>query len=420
MLEYAVPGFTLTNRQARQFILLRHGLLGEYRFTGKQGALDFVRQAGCIQFDPVDVCGKNAELTLQSRVRGFTKRMLYELLYVDRKLVDYPDKNLSIIPTEDWPYFERYRKAAREGGKRFDGLDGLEAMAKAYIREHGPVSSDDLPIEGSIRWHSSIHWSGNWSGTTKAARSVLEHLYSTGELVIHHKNGTRKFYDLAERHIPPEILRAPDPIPDEFRHKKWRILRRIGAVGLMWNRPSDAWLNIWGLDSRERDEAFRQLAGEGKIIAVRVEGLKDILYCRSDDLPLIETVLQNDRFKPRCELIAPLDCLMWDRKLIRALFGFDYTWEIYTPAEKRKYGHYVLPLIYGDSFVGRLEAAADKKTCTLTVKNIWFEDNVKITKKLAKAIGKCIKRFAAFNECGNISTECDWLAELLEMTPDMP
>jgi uncharacterized protein YcaQ len=83
---------TLTNRQARQFMLLKHGLLGEYRFIEKQGVLDFVRQAGCIQFDPVDSCGKNAELTLQSRVKGFTKNTLYELLYNDRKLVDYPDK----------------------------------------------------------------------------------------------------------------------------------------------------------------------------------------------------------------------------------------------------------------------------------------------------------------------------------------
>ena len=94
---------TLTRRQARRFLLLHHGLIGAYRFRGKQGAYDFVRQAGCIQFDPVDVCGKNAELTLQSRVQGFTKQTLWQLLYRDRLLVDYPDKNLSILSTEDWP-----------------------------------------------------------------------------------------------------------------------------------------------------------------------------------------------------------------------------------------------------------------------------------------------------------------------------
>lgn len=136
-----------------------------------------------------------------------------------------------------------------------------------------------------------------------------------------------------------------------------------------------------------------------------MEDLKDILFCRAEDLSIIETVLQKDDFKPRCELIAPLDCMMWDRKLIRALFGFDYSWEIYTPADKRKYGFYVLPLLYGDSFIGRVEAVSDKKSCTLTVKNIWYEDGVKQTKKLQNAIERCIKRFAEFNICENIN--CD-------------
>ena len=232
----------LNNRQARQFMLLKQGLLGEYKFTGKQGAAEFVRQAGCIQFDPVDVCGKNAELTLQSRVKGFTKKTLYELLYEDRVLVDFPDKNLSIFPVEDWPYFERYRKAARESGRRFPEIARLQEQAREYIAQNGAVSSDELPIEGDIYWHSAIHWSGMWGEKANAARSVLEQLYSDGELVIHHKQGTRKFYDLARNHIPAELLDAPDPLPDDFAHLKWRLLRRISAVGLLWNRPSDAWL----------------------------------------------------------------------------------------------------------------------------------------------------------------------------------
>ena len=99
----------LTLDEAKRFILYKQGLLGEHRFAGKEGVLDFVRQAGCIQFDPIDVCGKNAEVVLQSRVSGFTKKMLYELLYEDRKLLDNWDKNLSIIPVENWPNFKRDR-----------------------------------------------------------------------------------------------------------------------------------------------------------------------------------------------------------------------------------------------------------------------------------------------------------------------
>ena len=230
---------TLSNRQGRQFILLKQGLLGGYRFVGKQGALDFVQQAGCVQFDPVDVCGKNAELTLQSRVKGFTKRMLFELLYVDRKLIDYPDKNLAIIPAEDWPYFERSRKAAREGGRQFDELAELEDIAKAYIKEHGPVSSDDLPITGGIRWHSSIAGAAteqHYSCAVRAGASLFDRrIVSIIKLV-------QKIFTILPKHIPAEILHAPDHA-GRIQHKKWRILRRIGAVRLLWNRPSDAWLN---------------------------------------------------------------------------------------------------------------------------------------------------------------------------------
>ena len=91
----------LTKEHARRFLLAKQGLLGDYRFSGKEGAYAYIRQAGCIQYDPVDVCGKNAELTLQSRVKGFRKSMLFDLLYRDRLLVDYADKELSIWPAED-------------------------------------------------------------------------------------------------------------------------------------------------------------------------------------------------------------------------------------------------------------------------------------------------------------------------------
>ncbi|MNG27186.1 hypothetical protein D3C84_1122760 [compost metagenome] len=95
--------------------------------------------------------------------------------------------------------------------------------------------------------------------------------------------------------------------------------------------------------------------------------------------------------------------MIWDRKLINELFGFDYTWEIYTPVHKRKFGHYVLPLMYGESFIGRVEVIAERKERTLVVKNIWFENSVKLTKNLQAALDDCFQRFAIFNGCETIS-----------------
>ena len=393
----------LSMRQARRFLLRRHGLLGGYRYRGREGALDFVRSAGCIQFDPVDVCGKNAELTLQSRVKGFSKGMLSALLYEERRLVDYPDKNQAIIPVEDWPYFERYRRAARECGAQFDGLERVTEQAEKYIRENGPVSSAELPIEGRISWHSAIHWSGNWHGDHPADRAALEQLYSEGRLVIHHKQGARKYYDLAERHVPRHILGAPDPLPDDMDNICWRVKRRTGAVGLMWDRPSDAWLHIWGLDAEKRSAAFACLAARGEILPAQIEGVRGGVWFRKEDLPLVEEALSAKRFAPRCEAIAPLDPLMWDRKLIKRIFGFEYSWEIYTPAEKRRYGYYVLPVVYGENFAGRIEAIPEKGV--LILKHFWPEDGFRQTEAFQRALEDCVSRLAAFNGCAGYSLE---------------
>ena len=381
---------TLTKKQACRFLLLKQGLLGGHRFLGKQGALDFIRQAGCIQFDPVDVCGKSPELVLNSRVKGFKKEMLYELLYEDRVLVDYFDKNLSIFPVEDWPYFERCRIRHRTWERSHDEIKAVKDEIKQIITNHGPVCSADLQMQEKVDWY--------WS-ETKLSRAALEHLYFAGELAIHHKKGSIKYYDLIGNCLPKEVLDCPDPFPNDHDHLKWRVFRRIGAVGLLWNRPSDAWLNITGLNAAERTAVFSELSREGKIREVSVEGLRDKLYFCAGDLPLLQQCLGDGRWKNRCEFIAPLDNLIWDRKLILALFGFDYKWEIYTPAEKRKFGHYVLPVLYGGRFIGRIEAAAGSSTQTLCVKNIWFEPGVRQTAAMQKAIDGAVRRLAAFNRC---------------------
>ena len=396
---------TITKKQAGQFILAKQGLIGKYRFSGKTGALEYVRQAGCIQFDPVDVCGKNAELTLQSRVKGFKKSMLAELLYKDRLLVDYADKELSIWPVEDWPYFSSYRDRSRKLGKTFKGISKLRKEAIAYIGENGPVTSSTLPIEGEIFWHSSMHWSGNWDRKSPAARSILEQLYTDGELIIHHKNGSRKFYDLAEKHIPSEILGAENPCGNEEDFLAWRVLRRIGAAGLLWDKNSTAFLGLY-INAETRKKILSELAESGKIRAVMVEGIKTPFYYRSEDEGLMNSILDSSAdLKPRMAFIAPLDPLMWDKQLINALWDYQYSWEIYTPADKRKYGYYTLPVLFGDSFVGRIEAAPDKEKGVLKIKGLWWEPGIRQTKKLNGALDKALKEFACFNDCQGYTYE---------------
>jgi len=300
---------------------------------------------------------------------------------------------LSIFETSDWPYFERYREAHKTGGRSCDEVNAVSEEIKCIIREKGALSSADIDFNDKVNWY--------WSNT-KLSRAALETMYFRGDLMVHHKKGTIKYYDLAENCVDRGLLNTPDPYINDYDHLKWRVHRRIGAVGLLWNKPSDAWLNIWGLKAPLRKEIFTQLLEEEKILEIFVKGIKDSLYCLSDDFDLLETVLKEPKLKARCELIAPLDNMLWDRRLIKALFDFEYKWEIYTPQVQRKYGYYILPLLYGDSFIGRVEAVCDRKEKTLVVKNIWYEKDINQTNRLQTGIINCIDRFARFNECNDV------------------
>ncbi len=387
-----MPELYLTKKEARKFILYKQGLLGEHRFKGKDGILDFIRQAGCIQFDPIDVCGKSPEIVLQSRVAGFTKTMLYELLYTDRKLVDYFDKNLAIMPVENWKYFERERENHRSWEKSHEEIGQVHDQIIAAITDKGPQCSADLDISQKVDWY--------WS-QTKLSRAALEHMYFCGELAIHHKSGNMKYYDLIRNCIPEEIVDAPEPYPKDFDYLKWRVLRRIGSLGLLWNRASDAWLGIPSqynsLKAKERSDIFAELLAQGRILPVRVEGVAHTLYCLAEDGDIAGYIRDNAYAKQRCEFIAPLDNMMWDRNLIKEIFDFEYKWEIYTPQSQRKYGYYVLPILYGEGLVGRIEMAYDRKNRKLNVSHIWYEPGVRVTKKLESGIKSALKHFEAFN-----------------------
>lgn len=377
----------ITKKQARTFLLLKHGLLGTYKFKGKQGIVDLIKQVGCIQYDPIDVCGRSPELVLLSRVKGYQKQMLYDLLYHERQLIDYFDKNLAIFSAADWPYFIEERCLHQQAERSHAEILTVCDVIKEEIRNKGALCSADLKMKEKVNWY--------WSETS-ISRAALEHMYFKGELMIHHKRGTLKYYDLACRCMKAELLKEENPFKTAGERYKWHVLRRIRSVGLLWNRASDAWLGIHGLKTKERNECFKELLAENKIIEVCVEGV-GMLYCAAEDAELLAAAVKLPRLKKRCGLLAPLDNLLWDRKLIKALFDFDYKWEIYTPENQRKFGYYCLPILYGDCLIGRIEAIYDRKIKKLFVKQIWLEEGVKETKTMRAALDEAIIKLEQFN-----------------------
>ncbi|WP_409969383.1 crosslink repair DNA glycosylase YcaQ family protein [Bengtsoniella intestinalis] len=185
--------------------------------------------------------------------------------------------------------------------------------------------------------------------------------------------------------------------PTEAQRLQWHVLRRVKATGLLWNKASDGWLNIHGLTAHNRTEAFDGLVQTGQVMELSVTGISQKCYIPSSAKPILEDVIEGTHHKKRCELIAPLDSLIWDRKLIKALFDFDYKWEIYTPKEKQKYGYYTMPVVYGADFVGRIELQYNRKTEKLTIENLWLEPWFKETNTFHLALNRTIKRLEQLN-----------------------
>jgi hypothetical protein len=258
------------------------------------------------------------------------------------------------------------------------------------IDEKGPLSSIDLDYGQTVDWP--------WA-PTRLARAALESMYFQGELVIHHKVTTRKFYDFSVRHIPQELLLAPDPNLTEEQYRDWHVLRRIGGVGLLWNRSGDAWLGIPGVKGKERNAALSRLLEQEKVREVSVDGLDEAFYLRSRDAGCFDRILSTDDTPARAVILAPLDNMLWDRRLVKELFDFEYRWEVYKPVSERDFGYYVLPVLYGDRFVARFEPGRDKSSGALVIKNWWWEPGLRQSRKLQSELLGCFKRFLGFLGC---------------------
>ena len=388
-----MPPISLTRSQARRLLLAYHSLWPPRSLNGKEGILDYIRRVGCIQFDPLDIAGQNAELVLQSRVSDFQPEMLRELLYHDRQLLDGYDKNMAIYPIEDWPYFSRRRLAAQRELRSSEAVKAISPQVIAAIEERGPLSSLDLDFDQTVHWY--------WA-PTRLARAALESLYYTGDLVIHRKIHTRKVYDLAQRHIPASLLNMPDPNSTEVEYHDWYVHRRIGSVGILQNRGSTSWLGV-PAKSAQRSAALKRLIEQGKVLEVVVEDFDVPFFIRTQDQALIDEVVNSHKTAARMAFLAPLDNLMWDRQILEDLFGFYYRWEVYTPPSKREYGYYVLPVLYGDRFVARFEPVRQKKNGSLTIKNWWWEPGINPTVEMCTALGESLERFSFYL---NISQIC--------------
>lgn len=387
------PELTVTGQQARRFLLAHHRLLPPRSLRGKQGALEYVRHANCIQHDPINVVGQNPHLVLQSRVLDYKPAMLEALLYRDRKLLEGFDKQMSIYPVEDWPKLAVGRDDMGDTHARSESTVKAAELMDWVTREiaaRGPLSSLDLEEETRVEW---------WlSGRTRAVRIALEMLFMSGAIVVHHRVGNRRYFELSRRVLPARLSRARKSRSSRHDYLDWHVLRRSSGVGLVDPKVNAKWGGIVCWRGGQIRAALTRLVNKGRLAPVAIEDLpRKEFYVRRGDLAALDAAPSGSNAPAGAAFIAPLDNLMWDGHLIETLFDFVYVWEVYKPASTRKWGYYVLPVLVGDRFVARLDPGFDKRAKLFTIQNWWWEEAVdKNDEDLLAALQDCLRQFCKY------------------------
>lgn len=384
--------------EARKYLLFYQGLFNN-QYYGEKGVIKYIQKVGCIQYDPLNIVARNADLVLQSRVCNYTSDILHKLLYQSYELIDGWDKMMAIYSINDWINLKYIRDAKKSSMLKtmnyrntMNALNYLDTV-KEFIKRHGPCYSKDLKIikEGSSKW-----------GSNNLCNVALEYLFNIGELAVVDKNNSQKKYDLIERVISKKLLDKQNNFQNKNDFIDWYIIRKINSVGFYWNRNGPVWENAFTKSKKDRTKYINNLVDAGTIIPFTISGIDEVFYITKENLEIMKNI-NKIKNKKKCSILAPLDNLLWDREFIKLIFNFEYKWEVYTPKELRKYGYYVLPILYDLNFVARFEAKRDDKRNRLFINNWWWE-NKQYEKdiEIIEQIQKCLNNFLKFLNLADI------------------
>lgn len=353
----------ISKEVARLFLLKKQLLLPPQNLRGYDGIAKVFEVLRSVQFDPLNICARNPDLVLQSRILGIHPEDYHQWLYEERRGIEFRDKELCIVDVNDLhlcsPWYGE-NDGTRTGSFLSEHKKELDKLLRT-IKKDGPTSSLDLTDDRKV---------DIWWGPTKWSKSALDSLWRSGKIIISFRKNGKKYYDIPEK-VYGRKLKFPTAVQRD-KNFKGIILRRIESVGML---PSDGtgtgWLGVG--KSREIRESIKRLLKQKILTEIEVATVRRKYVILAKD----ESLFDNLRIgKKKAVFLAPLDNLLWDRRMIKDFFDFDYTWEVYVPENKRKYGYYVLPILYGDRFVGRIEPVFNKTKKILEIKNIWFEPDI--------------------------------------------
>lgn len=374
----------LTLQQLQLLTLESQGLTKKSPFgTGKNAVLNAVEHLGYIQIDTLSIIERAHHHTLWTRIPDFQTDYLEELVE-ERKIFEYWFHAASYLPMQDFRYALPQMLHVKQDASHYYNADKnvMQAVIDT-IRAEGPKRARDFETQSS---KTGSWW--NW----KPAKLALERLFMQGDLMICGRSGMQKMYDLTERVLPKSISTA-EPAPIEFA--EYLIKTYLRAYGFTTVKQITH-LRTGNVLKANVNKALQSMMEEGTLSKVDVEGLPPVFIQNN----WLEKTFNSTPSHVR--LLSPFDNSIIHRDRIKQIFNFDFRLECYTPKEKRQYGYFCLPILFGDQFIGRVDCKTHRKDKKFELIHLFIENTDISTEVWLEPFIEEVKRFAAFNGCESL------------------
>lgn len=383
---------------ARRIALDAQGLLRPGSFgRGLPGAQRALEAIGYVQIDTISVVARAHQHVLWSRVPGFRAEHL-DALVAKRRAFEYWAHAAAYLPMRDYRFALTRMRSIKSGETHWIACRDTKLMAAVVdrIRAEGPLKARDFEAQ---RGKATGWW--NW----KPAKRALEQLYIQGDLMVTRREGFEKVYDLPERVLPADVDTTEPTAQEYARHRVESTLQAHGyasQTAFTYLRKGPA---IRKSVARYLNEEIERGALTTRTLAT---GFK--VYARPEVLDA-RPRKRNDNLR----LLSPFDNVIIQRDRIRALFDYDYLLECYVKEDKRKFGYYCLPILYGDRFVGRLDAKAHRESGRFEVRSLHIERDIEDREHFLTRLRDQLTDYAAFNDCTQLvvarASPKSWLAD---------
>lgn len=378
----------LSHAEARAVMIAAQGLDARPRRAAtKRDVLSAIRRMCALQIDTIHVVARSPYLVLWSRLGDYEPRWLDELL-AEGKIFEYWSHEACFLPVEDYPFYRHRMIAPHSLGWKYSRewitAHRLEVeRLLALVRERGAVRSTDFVRTDGKR-------SGWWEW--KPEKRALEMLFTAGELMIARRDKFQRIYDLRERVLPAW---DDSRLPSQEETNRTLALKAVRALGVTRAR----WVaDYFRSDKKATASLVLALGDEGLLHRVRVKGWDEEAYIHPDNLKIAEAARSGKLRLALTTLLSPFDPLVWDRARARAMFDFDYRIECYTPAAKRIYGYFTLPILRAGALIGRLDAKAHRHDKYFEVKALYLEQGVEVSNELAADIAQALLECARWHQ----------------------